>query len=49
MLPVRCVVAVNLMVTRDLVYHPGSLGFITYRGSLLWMALRLADILAIEG
>lgn len=48
MLSARDLLAVDLLVARDLAYDPGSLGMVKHKGSLLWMALRLADILAIK-
>lgn len=44
MLSARGLLAVHLLVTSDL----RSLGVVKHRGRLPWMALRLADILAIK-
>lgn len=48
MLSARGLLALDLLVTRDLVCGPGSLEVAKHRESLLWMALRVADILAIK-
>jgi len=48
MISARDLLALDLLVATDLVSNPGSLGAVKHRGSLLWMALRLADILAIK-
>lgn len=40
--------AVDLLVDRDLLWDSGSLGVVTHRGSRLWVALRLAYIVAVK-